>query len=74
MGKGKELGLWQAALLVASVGIEMAVAIGLGYLIGSFLDRELGSEPWLMYLFVGCGAIAGFRSLWRTASKYWPKD
>lgn len=63
-----------SALAVGSVGIEMAVAIGFGWWIGSSLDEWLGTGPWLMYVFLVLGIAAAFRGLWRTARKYWPKD
>ncbi len=65
---------WRAALMVASVGIELAVAVAVGYLVGDWLDARLGTAPWLMFLFLGCGVAAGFRGVWRTARRYWPED
>jgi ATP synthase protein I len=70
---GKQESPWKAALIVASVGIEMAAAILIGYLIGSYLDRLLGTEPWLFYIFLIIGVLAGFKGLWRTAKRYWPQ-
>jgi ATP synthase protein I len=70
---GKQESPWKAALIVASVGIEMAAAILIGYLIGSYLDRLLGTEPWLFYIFLMIGVLAGFKGLWRTAKRYWPQ-
>jgi ATP synthase protein I len=70
---GKQESPWKAALIVASVGIEMAAAILIGYLIGSYLDRILGTEPWLFYIFLIIGVLAGFKGLWRTAKRYWPQ-
>ena len=63
-----------AALAVASVGIEMGVAIGFGWWIGSKFDEWLETGPWLMYVFLALGIAAAFRGLWRTARKYGPKD
>jgi len=65
---------WRSALVVGSIGIEMAVAIGFGWWIGSSLDEWLGTAPWLMYVFLVLGSAAAFRGLWRTARKHWPKD
>jgi ATP synthase protein I len=70
---GKQESPWKAALIVASVGIEMAAAILIGYFIGSYLDRLLGTEPWLFYIFLIIGVLAGFKGLWRTAKRYWPQ-
>lgn len=65
---------WRTALVVASVGIEMAVAVAVGYFVGDWLDARLGTSPWLMFLMLGCGMAAGFRGLWKTARRYWPAD
>jgi ATP synthase protein I len=46
-------------------GIEFAAAIGVGMAIGYWLDRWLGSEPWLMLVFLAAGFAAGIRNLLR---------
>jgi len=74
MAAERDTGPWKSALMVASVGIEFAVAVGIGYWVGDWLDGKLGTRPWLMYLFLGCGIAAGFRGFWRTARKYWPQE
>jgi F0F1-type ATP synthase assembly protein I len=58
--------LWQVAS-AASVGIEMAVAILIGWWAGSWLDERLGTETWLMLLLLLCGVGAGFKALIREA-------
>jgi F0F1-type ATP synthase assembly protein I len=65
---------WRSALAVASVGIEMAVAVAFGWWLGSRLDELLGTAPWMMYLWLALGIAAAFRGLWHTARKHWPKD
>ncbi len=69
-----EKGTLRAALVVASVGIELAVAIMVGYLVGRWLDARLDTTPVLTYVLLACGAAAGFRGVWRTARRYWPGD
>lgn len=71
MASGDERNPMKAALGVMSIGIEMAVAVGVGWAIGSWLDSRFGTSPWLMYLFLALGIAAAFRGLWRTARKYW---
>jgi len=46
-------------------GIEFAAAIGIGMAIGYWLDRWLGSDPWLMLVFLALGFAAGIRNLLR---------
>lgn len=69
-----EPGAWKAATAVASLGIEMAIEVVIGYWLGVWLDEKFGSEPWLMYVFLVLGIAAAFRSLWRTSKRYWPKE
>ena len=65
---------WKSGLAVASVGIELGVSIVVGLVIGMWLDRRLDTEPFLTYGFLALGVAAGFRSVWRTARRHWPKD
>ena len=53
------------ALKASSVGLELGVSVLVGLLIGMFLDRELGTTPWLMLLWLGFGFAAGFRGVLR---------
>lgn len=53
---------WKSAQL-ASVGLEMGLAVLIGWGIGSWLDRRLGTAPWLMILFLLFGSAAGFKAL-----------
>jgi F0F1-type ATP synthase assembly protein I len=41
----------------------MGVAIAIGLLIGMWLDRLLGTRPWLTIVFLGFGIAAGFKNL-----------
>jgi ATP synthase protein I len=52
---------------VASVGVEMAVATGIGWGIGYWLDGKFGTGPWLMLVGLLFGVAAGFNGLIRTA-------
>jgi ATP synthase protein I len=53
----------------ASVGLELGLSVIIGLLIGYYLDRELGSGPWLMLLFLGFGFVAGFRGVLRAVRR-----
>jgi len=63
-----------SAVAVMSVGIEMAIAITVGYFIGNWIDGKLDTAPWFLLLFLALGSAAAFRGLWRTARKYWAGD
>jgi ATP synthase protein I len=48
---------------LSTVGISMALAIGIGALLGYYLDKKFGTGPWLFFLFLGFGIAAAFRNL-----------
>ncbi|MDN5347027.1 MAG: synthase protein [Clostridia bacterium] len=57
---------WQYAKyanLAVSLGLTMAAAIFLGYWGGSWLDKKLGTAPWLMLLGMLLGVAVGFRGI-----------
>jgi ATP synthase protein I len=51
------------------VGLTMAFSIGIGALIGSYLDRKFETQPWLLFVFLGFGIAAAFRNLHLTYKK-----
>ena len=55
--------LWKYSAL----GLEMAMSVVIGLGIGYYLDKWLGTAPWLMVLWIGFGFAAGVRSLYRAA-------
>src|SRR5512141_2394763 len=57
----RELGKYSA------LGLEMALSVVIGMGIGYYLDRWLGTGPWLMIVWISLGFAAGVRSLYRAA-------
>ena len=51
----------------ATAGIELVVAIIVGYFGGRYLDRWLGTDPVCGYVGLILGIIAGFRNLFLLA-------
>jgi F0F1-type ATP synthase assembly protein I len=49
----------------AGVGLQFALTIVAFMFAGLWLDRTLGTSPWLLILFVFGGAAAGFYSIYR---------
>jgi ATP synthase protein I len=47
------------------VGFQFGASIVFFLLVGQWLDRRLGTDPWLLLLGVFVGAAAGFYSLYR---------
>jgi len=63
-------GRWlRRAGLASSVGLVLVVSTLIGYAFGSWLDRRLGTEPWLMLLFTLMGIAAGFIEMFRIVSQ-----
>jgi ATP synthase protein I len=60
--------LYRAASL-ASIGIEMGVAVALGWWFGTLLDDYFGTAPWLMIVFLLFGVAAAFAAVIRTAKQ-----
>jgi len=56
-------------LSASSVGLELGIAVVLGLLFGMWLDRKLGSEPWMMLVFLVLGLVAGFRGVLRAVAR-----
>jgi F0F1-type ATP synthase assembly protein I len=52
-----------------TVGTVLVACIVLGYFLGDYLDRRLGTRPWLLALGVLLGSAAGLVQLFRTVSR-----
>ena len=62
--------MWRIAGTTGAVGIEIAVAIFIGYLGGRFLDRKLGTDPWISYAGLLAGIGAAVKALLRVIRSY----
>ncbi|MEA2040280.1 MAG: AtpZ/AtpI family protein, partial [Thermodesulfobacteriota bacterium] len=45
----------------STIGITMALSIGLGAFIGIYIDKRFGTAPWFSLIFLGFGIAAAFR-------------
>ena len=52
------------------MGIEMVLSLVIGYLLGTWLDRQLGSGPWLSVVFISAGVVAGGSSVYSHVRRY----
>lgn len=50
---------------VSVLGIMFPLCIGVGYLWGAWMDRWLGTSPWMTFIFSGLGVVAAFVNLFR---------
>ena len=56
-------------LNVSIIGIQFPVAIAIGYFWGRWLDKHLGTAPWMMVVFTIFGIAAGFVNLFRITAQ-----
>ena len=63
---GKNSSKW---VLYSSMGLELGLSVIFGFLIGSWLDKWLETEPYLLLVFGIAGIIAGYRSIFRLVKK-----
>ena len=54
---------------LSTIGLAMGISIGIGALVGHYLDEKFGTEPWLFLVFLGFGIVAAFRSLYIMVNK-----
>ena len=53
-----------------SLGIEMGLAVAVGYFGGHALDGVFATDPYLTYTGLAVGIAAGFRGLYRLARRH----
>jgi ATP synthase protein I len=56
-------------LEASSIGWMFPIAMALGFGAGYWLDKTLGTKPWLTIVFTACGVIAAFVNLFRISSR-----
>ena len=56
-------------VMYSSMGLELGLSVVVGFLIGSWLDGWLGTDPWLLLLFGTAGIVAGYRSIFRLVKR-----
>lgn len=54
---------------LSTVGMTMAFSIGIGAVGGYYLDRWLGTQPWLFFVGLGIGITAAFKNLYTLYKK-----
>lgn len=54
---------------LSSLGLMLPSSIAVGLFMGYFLDKLLGTEPWLLIVFTLFGVASGFLSLFRGLKK-----
>jgi len=57
------------ALSASSVGLELGISVIVSLVIGIYMDRWLGTTPWLMLVWMVFGLAAGFRGVLRAVAR-----
>lgn len=55
---------------LSTVGISFVLAIVIGFACGYYLDKWLGTGPWLLLVFTVFGLVAGIMNVYRTAGRF----
>jgi len=63
----------RAFALVTQLGISMGTCIVIGLFAGKYLDRWLGTQPWMMLAGILIGVLSAFKVLYDLAMKNWKK-
>jgi ATP synthase protein I len=61
--------LWRTLGYLSTIGLTMALSVGIGAVFGHWLDEKFGTGPWLFFIFLGFGIAAAFRNLHRMYRK-----
>jgi len=56
-------------LSASAAGLELGIAVAIGALFGRWLDGKLGTQPWMLLVFLALGLIAGFRGVLRAVAR-----
>ncbi len=63
MKKKRDLRHLKDLAYYSSIGFSIALSIFIGLGLGVFLDRKLGTNPWLTLILLGLGIAAGYRNI-----------
>ena len=55
--------LMRSLTFLSSIGISMVAASFIGLFIGYYLDKWLGTSPWMTLVWLGIGIASGFRNI-----------
>ena len=55
---------------LSSLGLMLPSSIAIGLFLGYYLDKSLGTQPWLLIIFLLLGIASGLISLIRGLNRY----
>lgn len=62
--------LWRTLGQLSTLGVAMVACVAIGLALGYWLDRWLGTGPWLTMLFALFGIVAGFLTFFRDVKRF----
>ena len=71
---GKDYKWLRTTGIASSIGLVLVISIVIGWAFGSWLDKKLGTSPWLMLTFTLLGIAAGFIEMIRLAQQLSKED
>lgn len=54
---------------LSTVGLAMALSIAIGALVGYYIDKKFGTDPWFSFIGLALGIAAAFRNLYMLYKK-----
>jgi ATP synthase protein I len=67
--KDKSSGAMGVLGTVGTIGMQLVVATFIGLAMGYYLDKWLGTDPWMLIIFLLLGIVTGFRDVYREAMR-----
>jgi ATP synthase protein I len=61
--------MWRKTAEVGTVGLEMGIAVAIGFFVGNYLDTKFGTAPYLGFVGLFLGIAAAGNALWRITRK-----
>ena len=68
--KNDKDGFLQALALLTQISFTIIACITIALLIGFYLDRFLGTSPWMLLLFTVLGIFAALKSIYDFAKRH----
>ncbi|SDN43118.1 AtpZ/AtpI family protein [Desulfonauticus submarinus] len=72
--KKRDSVVWQTLSKASLIGIHLVSCTFVGLLIGYYLDKWLGTKPWLLIAFLIFGIAAGFKNMYLETKKIQEAD
>ena len=71
---GKPSGAWGMILNATTLGLHIVCATFIGFGVGWYLDKWLGTKPWLTLLMLVLGVAGGFKGVYREVMRIQKQD